>query len=280
MRTVLCKCMLVRLRLTVGVRRVLRLSRTFLILEMCDIWSKMHIGLPVKYPSSQADHSSRGVLPTVVRRCVWSRNLVNEEALAHGGCRAKKKKKYILSPQVFERYSARKFHDKPSGGSRTVACGQTDRHEMKLIVTFRNIANASKDYVALKRRRDEIPCRRDNHSKNQVLGSFFFHVPLARHLIHVCRLTWMVGGSNRKADTCSIMWHTWSTYPSSPTVGGLWDHHVCVYDFQLLNRLTDTKLSCKIFAVGYQQVQRRTLLSPAIGADMRTSELGVKQVSI
>jgi len=33
----------------------------------------------------RADHSSRGVLPTVVRRCVWSRNLVNEEALAHCG---------------------------------------------------------------------------------------------------------------------------------------------------------------------------------------------------
>jgi len=31
----------------------------------------------------RADHSSRGVLPTVVRRCVWSRNLANEEALAH-----------------------------------------------------------------------------------------------------------------------------------------------------------------------------------------------------
>jgi len=30
----------------------------------------------------RADHSSRGVLPTVVRRCVWSRNLVVEEALA------------------------------------------------------------------------------------------------------------------------------------------------------------------------------------------------------
>ena len=29
-----------------------------------------------------ADHSSRGVLPTVVRRCVWSRNLKNEEAMA------------------------------------------------------------------------------------------------------------------------------------------------------------------------------------------------------
>ena len=33
----------------------------------------------------RADHSSRGVLPTVVRRCVCSRNLVNEEALAHCG---------------------------------------------------------------------------------------------------------------------------------------------------------------------------------------------------
>jgi len=30
----------------------------------------------------RADYSSRGVLPTVVRRCVWSRNLVNE-AMAH-----------------------------------------------------------------------------------------------------------------------------------------------------------------------------------------------------
>jgi len=33
----------------------------------------------------RADHSSRGVLPTVVRRCVWSRNLVNEKALANWG---------------------------------------------------------------------------------------------------------------------------------------------------------------------------------------------------
>jgi len=31
----------------------------------------------------RADHSSGGVLPTVVRRCVWSRNLVNEEDVAH-----------------------------------------------------------------------------------------------------------------------------------------------------------------------------------------------------
>ena len=40
----------------------------------------------------RADHSSIGVLPTVVRRCVWSRNLVNVEALAHWGeCCAKNK---------------------------------------------------------------------------------------------------------------------------------------------------------------------------------------------
>ena len=33
----------------------------------------------------RADHSSRGVLLTVAHRCVWSRNFVNEEALAHWG---------------------------------------------------------------------------------------------------------------------------------------------------------------------------------------------------
>jgi len=32
-----------------------------------------------------ANNLSRGVLPTVVRRHVWYRNLVNEEALAHWG---------------------------------------------------------------------------------------------------------------------------------------------------------------------------------------------------
>jgi hypothetical protein len=36
------------------------------------------------------EHSSRGVLPTVVSRCVWLRNLVNEESLAHWGLSKKK----------------------------------------------------------------------------------------------------------------------------------------------------------------------------------------------
>ena len=33
----------------------------------------------------RADHSSRGVLTTVVRRCVWSTNIVNEDALTQWG---------------------------------------------------------------------------------------------------------------------------------------------------------------------------------------------------
>ena len=41
----------------------------------------------------RADQSYRGVLPTVVRRCVWSRNIKNEEALAHWGLLRQKKEK-------------------------------------------------------------------------------------------------------------------------------------------------------------------------------------------
>ena len=55
----------------------------------------------VRYRSlQQTDHLSRGDLPTVVRRWVCSRNLVNEEALAHWGwgcvlLRQKKKKDFF-----------------------------------------------------------------------------------------------------------------------------------------------------------------------------------------
>ena len=44
-----------------------------------------------------ADHSSRGVLPTVVRRCVWSRNQVNEEAMAHWGMSHQKQTNKLYS---------------------------------------------------------------------------------------------------------------------------------------------------------------------------------------
>ena len=39
----------------------------------------------------RAYHSSRGVLPNVVRRCVWSSNLVNEEAIARVGLQCHRK---------------------------------------------------------------------------------------------------------------------------------------------------------------------------------------------
>jgi hypothetical protein len=44
-------------------------------------------------PLQRADHSSRGVLPTVVRRCVWSRNLKNEEAMTRVGSQSHREKK-------------------------------------------------------------------------------------------------------------------------------------------------------------------------------------------
>ena len=46
----------------------------------------------------RADHSSRGVLPTVVCRCVWSRktNLVNEVVKAHWGLWRQEKKIIIF----------------------------------------------------------------------------------------------------------------------------------------------------------------------------------------
>jgi hypothetical protein len=50
----------------------------------------------VRYRSQRrADHSSRGVLPTVMYRCVSSRNLVNEKAPAHWGLLPQKQKPIV-----------------------------------------------------------------------------------------------------------------------------------------------------------------------------------------
>jgi hypothetical protein len=63
----------------------------------CECWVLSGNGL-----YDEPDHSSREVLPTVVRRCVRSRNLVNEEALAHWGggglLRQKKKSEHVNEP--------------------------------------------------------------------------------------------------------------------------------------------------------------------------------------
>ena len=50
----------------------------------------VHVYIPVSL--RRADHPSRGVLLTVVRRCVWSRNLKNEEAMTRVGSQRHKKK--------------------------------------------------------------------------------------------------------------------------------------------------------------------------------------------
>jgi hypothetical protein len=53
--------------------------------------------------------------------------------------------KLECSEQFFEKYSNIKFHQSPSSGSRIIPCGRTDM--MKLIVAFRNFANASKNFL-------------------------------------------------------------------------------------------------------------------------------------
>jgi hypothetical protein len=48
----------------------------------------------------RADHSSRGVLPTVARRVCDLENLVNEEAIARVGLQRHMKKNYYKCTQV------------------------------------------------------------------------------------------------------------------------------------------------------------------------------------
>jgi hypothetical protein len=60
-----------------------------------------------------------------------------------------------FSQKIFEIYSNMKFHENPNSGVRIVTCGRTDRrtekrtdgqtYMTKLIVTFRNFANAPKN---------------------------------------------------------------------------------------------------------------------------------------
>jgi hypothetical protein len=65
-----------------------------------------------------------------------------------------------FSGQIFAKSSNIKFHENPSSDRRLVPCGQTDRRTggltdrqtdmMKLIVAFRNFANASKNAIVFR----------------------------------------------------------------------------------------------------------------------------------
>jgi len=51
-----------------------------------------------------------------------------------------------FSKQIFEKSSNIKFHDNLSSASRVLPCERTDRRtDMKLIVAFRNFANAPRN---------------------------------------------------------------------------------------------------------------------------------------
>ena len=56
-------------------------------MDVCLLWL-----LCVVRSLRRADHSPRGVIPTVVYRCVWSRNLKGEEAMARAGPQRHEKK--------------------------------------------------------------------------------------------------------------------------------------------------------------------------------------------
>ena len=67
-----------------------------------------------------------------------------------------------FSRKIFDKYLYIKFHENPSSGSRTVACGQTDRWTggqtglPKLIVDFRNFANAPKNCMNVRQRASSL----------------------------------------------------------------------------------------------------------------------------
>ena len=85
-------------------------------MDVCLLWV-------VRWRSLRlADHSSRRFPPTVVCPCVWSRNLENEETLAHWGLLGQK--------QTHKQTKKSNIRcENPSSGSRVVPCGRTDRHD-------------------------------------------------------------------------------------------------------------------------------------------------------
>jgi hypothetical protein len=70
--------------------------------DVCLLW----VLCVVRWRSlRRADQSSRGVLPTLARRCLWSGNLVTEEAMARVGPQRQIKTKICADYKIFYFYN-------------------------------------------------------------------------------------------------------------------------------------------------------------------------------
>ena len=79
----------------------------------------------------RADHSSRGVLPTVGRHRVWSRNLVNEKAPSPtGGWRAKNKQ-YVIKLGVRDEGTVHLLHN-----SSRMWVPLSNKHNLQLMLPY------------------------------------------------------------------------------------------------------------------------------------------------
>jgi hypothetical protein len=67
------------------------------------------VGFQVERSLRRADHSSRGVLPTVVRRCVWSINLKNREVMAWVGPQRHSRGSRVLVEKLTRSQLLKKF---------------------------------------------------------------------------------------------------------------------------------------------------------------------------
>ena len=111
--------------------------------------------------------------------------------------------KLEFSRQIFEKSSNIKFHENPSSGSRVVPCRRTDM--TKLIVAFRNFANAPKNYLI---------------SFAKILKLYFLgggHAGVVGKTKNECRI-W-VGNPERKRPVAKT-WHLRENKILFPTAAG------------------------------------------------------------
>jgi len=141
------------------------------------MWSKMYIGLHVKYTLFLSNFDEIWIFSTDFRRNTQISNftkirLVGAESFYAGGQTDGHDEVNSLLSQFYERrlskkYSNIKLHENPSSGGRVLLCRRTDRQTdmTKLTASFRNFANA--DF----RRNTQI----SNFTKIRLVEAEFFY---------------------------------------------------------------------------------------------------------